>query len=499
MKVGNKSLLYIYVLILNFIKTPTLFMSLQKLIFVFSFCFCLFPSFVSAQTSDFILIEKITVIGRKKTKESVVFRELDFKVGDTLRSTIIQERFRQNKEMLMNTSLFRTAEINIGAWDYDSHKVEIIVTLNENWYIYPYAYATLGDRNFNVWWYEKKHDLRRLNYNFGLSWNNLRGHRDILKLNAELGLQRRIDIDYKIPGINRSRTLGFYFKGLYSQAKEVWYITKNDKIQFIQEGKDSGLKRINATVGLSYRPQLRYWHALQLSYYNNTISDKVAQTENLDFFLNAKHQQLFFSLSYKFTQDWRNNKFYPEKGHFLSLMLEKEGVFSKKESVQALYSTLLFAKFVPIINKKITYEAILKVRKELTGNRQPYYNSRALGYANDYLRGFEYYVADGTAYAYLKNSIRILLYDKEIKFKEAYIPTAFRSNPIKIWFTINNDLGYAQNKFNLPSNQLPNRLLWGRGIGLNIMTLQTTYFQLEISQNYFNKIGFFLHAKRALE
>lgn len=474
-------------------------MTLQKQIFVFYFCYLFLSSLLSAQTSDFVTIEKITITGRKKTKESIILRELDFKIGDTLRNAMMKERFSQNKEMLMNTSLFRSAEINIGTWNYDTKKVEIIIKLDENWYIFPYAYATLGDRNFNVWWYEKKHDLKRLNYNFGFSWNNLTGYRDILRLNAELGFQRRVDIDYRIPGINRSRTMGLHIKGLYSQAKEVWYITENDKIQFIQEEKDSGLKRINAIVGLSYRPQLRYWHALQLGYYDNTISDNIAKTLNPDFFLKARNNQRFFNLSYKFTRDWRNNKFYPEKGHFLTFMLEKEGVFSKKEDVQSLYSTLLFAKFIPLRSNKLTYEGILKVRKELTGNRQPYYNTRALGYSNDYLRGFEYYVADGTAYAYLKNNIRILLYDKEIKLEEEYVPKAFRSNPIKIWFTINNDLGYAQNKFNSTTNQLPNRLLWGRGIGLNIMALQTTYFQLEISQNYFNKIGFFLHTKRALE
>ncbi len=39
-------------------------------------------------------------------------------------------------------------------------------------------------------------------------------------------------------------------------------------------------------------------------------------------------------------------------------------------------------------------------------NDLPYAASRALGYSDDYLRGLEYYVVDGTAFFILKNTLR---------------------------------------------------------------------------------------------
>ena len=47
-------------------------------------------------------------------------------------------------------------------------------------------------------------------------------------------------------------------------------------------------------------------------------------------------------------------------------------------------------------------------------NEQPYRFLRALGYQEDFIRGYELYVIDGTAYAYMKTGFRHLLFD--IKF-----------------------------------------------------------------------------------
>lgn len=450
-----------------------------------------------AQQSDWVFIEKVTLQGHRKTQDKIIHRELDFQVGDTIKASEIQRRFERNQQMLINSTLFSQVKINIGNWDYENHCVEIIIDLKEAWYIIPFGWASLADRNFNVWWEEKNRDLRRINYQIGLKWNNISGYRDLVRVSTAFGFDRRYEFDYKIPGINRKRTIGFHFNILQSKNKEVWYNTENDSLQFYRNETAPQISRLRFLGGLSFRPKLRTTHTLQLAFLHNEVDKVIAKDKNPSFFLNGATNQKYFSLFYKFTRDWRDNKFYPQRGYFLALSAHKDGLLSKNESVQALYFNLLYAKYLKIYKQKVDYEGIIHGRKELTGNPQPYFNIRALGYGSDYLRGYEYYVIDGIDFAYLKNSFRISLIDKTIDFGE-YIPNQLRYFPIKVWFSINNDLGYVHNPNNL-GNKLPNRLLWGRGIGLNIKVFNASYTQLELSQNHLKQTNFFIHTKLPLE
>lgn len=450
-----------------------------------------------AQQSSWLFIEKIVLKGHRKTHDKIILRELDIHVGDTILASKLKERLDKNREMLINSTLFSNVEINIGNWDYDYNCVEIIINLREAWYIYPFGWASLADRNFNVWWNEKNHSLRRINYQIGLRWNNLTGHRDLIRISTAFGFDKRYEIDYKIPGINRRRTIGLYINALQSKNNEIWYATSKDSLQFYRNEASPQIKRQRLLGGLTFRPKLRTTHAVQLTYFNNNIDEIIAKDKNPQFFLKGATNQKYFSLFYKYTNDWRDNKFYPQRGHFWTLSIQKDGIISKNESVQALYLSSLYARYQKIYRKKIDYEGILKIRKEITGKPQPYFNIRALGYGYDYLRGYEYYVIDGADFAYLKNSFRLSLIDKTIDLGE-FVPVNLRYFPIQIWLTFNNDFGYVRNLESL-DNKLPNRLLWGRGIGLNIKVFQMSYAQIELSQNHLKQTNIFLHTKLPLE
>jgi hypothetical protein len=450
------------------------------------------------QQSQAVIVDKIVFEGLKKTGEKTALRELDFHVGDSIITTAMPTQFERNKDMLLNTELFASVSINVGKWDYEQRKVEIIIKVVENWYIFPFGWVSLADRNFNVWWKEKNRDLSRINYQIGINWRNVTGRLDRLKTSVEVGFGRKYEIDYHIPGINKKKTIGLFFNALYGNNKEVWYKTENDRLQFFNDEVNPQIKRFRIAGGFSFRPELRTIHNLQFSYFSNQVSAQVATLRNPDFFLNGREEQQYFSLVYKFSRDERRaNKHYPQKGYFLSINAQKDGVFSKNEDVNAFYITTLLAKYFKIYKEKIDFETILKVRKELTGNPQPYYNTRALGYREDYLRGFEYYVIDGANYGYWKNSIRFKLLDINIDLGD-FLPANIRYIPYKIWFTINNDLGYVKNPTS-SNNALPNRLLWGRGVGFNVLAYRSNYYQLEFSQNDLGKFGFYFHSRVLLE
>src|SRR5690606_8051971 len=72
---------------------------------------------------------------------------------------------------------------------------------------------------------------------------------------------------------------------------------------------------------------------------------------------------------------------------------------------------------------------------------QPYIFSRNLGYEFDYIRGFEYYVMDGSAFSLLRLDAKRMLLDKKIRLPLRY----FEVIPIKILAKVYTDGGFGVN------------------------------------------------------
>ena len=452
---------------------------------------CLF-AMGQKSASGYLKIVHIDVEGHKKTKVNVVLRELDIRVGDSIARAELPQRFERNRQMLMNSTLFSSAELAISRLDTVRWEADIVVVVVERRYLVPFGWISVADRNFNVWFFEKKRDLRRLNYQVGLNWNNFLGYRDFLRVSTDFGFGNKYEVKYSIPGVNLRKTVGFYVNALYSKNKEVWYATRRDSLRFFRDDRDPQIFRQSYTVGVTYRPYHRSRYSLQLSYLRNEVEERVARTLNPDFFLDARNTQRYFSLLARMVNDHRDNRYYPRRGHFLSLSAQKDGLFGRNEDVQAFYLVFQLAAYIPFYGSKIDYEGVFKFRQELSGRLQPYFNSRALGYNNDYLRGYEYYVIDGPNFAYLKNAIRFDLWKKEIDFGP-WVPAALRILPTRLWLCLNSDIGYVRRTGSQPENTFPGRLLWGRGAGMNLLFYNTSLIQFEISQNHLRRWGLYLH------
>jgi len=65
--------------------------------------------------------------------------------------------------------------------------------------------------------------------------------------------------------------------------------------------------------------------------------------------------------------------------------------------------------------------------------------------------------------------------------------------PVKWYLSLNNDFGFVNNPFYKENNSLGNQLLWGGGIGLDIVAYYDKVFRLEYSFNSLGESGFFLH------
>ena len=124
---------------------------------------------------------------------------------------------------------------------------------------------------------------------------------------------------------------------------------------------------------------------------------------------------------------------------------------------------------------------------------QPYNQERGLGYGNDNVSGYEYYVIDGQSYGYTKLNLKNEILKVKVRtppnnpfLKGARIPFA-------LYGRVYLDAGYVKDDYYFENNPLNNSFLLGGGIGLDIFMVYDTTLKLEYSINKLGEKGFFLH------
>ncbi len=72
-----------------------------------------------------------------------------------------------------------------------------------------------------------------------------------------------------------------------------------------------------------------------------------------------------------------------------------------------------------------------------------------------------------------------------------------RIMPVQIYFSVNYDVGYANDPFYAVNNSFTNSWLNGGGLGLNVLLYNTLQIQIEYSVNHLGQKGVFLHSNTA--
>ncbi|MCB0520430.1 MAG: BamA/TamA family outer membrane protein [Lewinellaceae bacterium] len=443
-----------------------------------------------SQKLEYAIIKNIYVAGNKHTKADIILRELDFSENDTVLLSTLTYRLQQNQYNLMNTGLFSSAEITFREWEGATNKVGLQITVRESWYIFPFPIVELADRNFNVWWETYNRSLRRLNLGVRFYHTNFTGRKDWLKAVAQFGFTKKFELIYTLPYFNKSGTIGLNFNALYTREKEIGYTTLGNRLLFQTDGDNILLRRLRLGAGLLYRQGLDTYHRLDASFHNNHIYESVQQELNPDFFLNGLRQQ-YLTLSYQFTLDKRDIKPYPINGFLFSTSLSEKG-FGLSKGIQALDLSATYVQYIPIATRW-NFVSFLKGKTGLNRSKQPYYNSTALGYEPDFLRGYEFYVVDGLDFVYQKSSLRYELFNSSINWGRLMIFDGLKIMPLKFYLVLHNELGYVNNPFYKTGNPLSNELLWGTSIGLDMVIYYNKVFNFEISRNHLGELGFFLH------
>lgn len=436
-----------------------------------------------------VKVKNIQLQGLKKCKEGIVLRELDFAIGDSISMQDINERFARNEQYLLNSRLFLSAKLNIGEWT--NGEAIITIDLKENWYIYAFPYVEYADRNFNVWWVEHGGALNRLNIGGRLYHENLTGNADKLNFVVQFGYAQLYGIKYQLPYINKQKTWGMEVSGLHRRQRETGYDSVRDTLRFFRDDDNYTHNYTQIGVAALYRPGLFSKQIFKLEYTRNEIADTIAAL-NPDFLLSGKTQQNYLSLSYEYQLDRRDIRAYPLNGWLLEGWVQKDGLGVFNE-VNHLFADVSYSYYTPL-NKKISLENIIRGRKVFFTNKLPYYElRRAIGYQENYLRGYEYYVIDGQDFMYLKNSLRYLIIDRDLNWGKAMPLKAMRTMPLKIYGKIHTDVGYVQDRFENSTSALANDWLVGWGVGVDFVVYHNFVVQFEYSFNHLLEKGLYLH------
>jgi len=449
---------------------------------------CMIADVLIAQ--DKLVVIQIELEGNKRTKERVILRELDFSIGDTLSLNNLSVRSESNEQLVMNTSLF--TEVQIEFIIIKGQQAKALITVREFWYIFPLVLFKLADRNFSIWWTEQNRSLERVNYGMRFFHHNLTGRRDRLRLITQVGYLKQIDLAYDLPMVGDKENLGVFADIHFSNQKEVAYITQDSRLKFFKEEEEPILlKRFRVGAGLTYRDGIFKYHTGKLFYSSSWIGESIAAL-NPAYFLNGINQQQHFTLQYDFTIDKRDVKAYPIKGYQVSLFAQKDGFGFKHEDVNTLSAVASYARFFPLgKQQKHSFGAKLQGRYTFNRSEQPYTHISAIGYSPNVLKGYEFYVIDGLDYVYLKTHFRIRLLKKDINWGKWVFLQQFRYMPLKIFFTINNDVGYVNAPYNKAKSTLSNEFLWGRGVGIDFLLYYDKLWRFEYSFNNLGERGLF--------
>ncbi len=443
------------------------------------------PDQPSAQDSSYIIVRNILVSGNKKTRTSIILRELNLKPGDTIYLKTLGETLEASRKQLLNTSLFLNATANIKNWE--GREADVVYEVWERWYLFAFPIFKLADRNFNQWWVEQKRSLKRVNVGVKAFQDNFTGRNDDVYADVTVGYTQKFLLGYNLPYIDRQFRHGLGFVVSYSRNREINYISDHNKQQFLRQ--DEFLRR-QFMLGLTYtyRKAIKTRHQLSLSYHNEAVNDSVVLL-NPDY-LGGGHKDMgYLELAYRFNYIHADSWQYPLKGTLLQGELSKAGI-GPLSGLDYVKIRLKATKYWELARK--TYGALGLMGQTKFTDNQPYIGMRAMGYGDDYLRGLEYYVIDGTSYFIFKSTLRREVLNFRIQLP--VVPKKFSNLPIRVLVKTYGDMGYAYSKFT-KNGILNNRMLYTAGVGVDVVSFYDTCVRFEYSVNQLGEKGLFLHAK----
>jgi len=440
-----------------------------------------------ADTGSSVRIEKqtirqINIDGNKRTRRSIILREMSVGEGDKVARQKMEETAEMNRKRLMNLSLF--SETIIRTIPVNDSMVDWYITVRELWPILPEMTLKLADRNINVWWKEHNHDIRRANLGVTLKHRNFRGNREELSATVQVGYTQKFGLEYFRPYIDKKQQNGLGASFFLSQNEETFYKTDSNKLQFIKHPGHYIIRQFEAAALYVHRPGYANKHTIEARYRDFKVDDTIVKL-NSDYYLQGSKELQLLEFTYRYDLNLVDNWNYPLNG------LKVVGHAIVRAGIKGFdFQSMLNAEvgYFKRFNKKWLWAEVLRGRLAVP-DEQPYTFRYAMGSNSEYIRGYEYYVIDGSQYGLLRSNLKYELLNTAIR----NFPIKFLAViPIRVYPKVFVDVGYVANRF--PGNSfLNNKALIGYGAGIDVISIYDFKFRLEYAWNHLGQKGLFLH------
>ena len=454
---------------------------------LFLLCFFLSASAKSTQTvSDYVVIKDVLIFGNKKTKSSIILRETGFEKGDTILIYDIPDKCLKAQKQIINTYLFTEVVVF-----FDSIASKINIFVKEDWYIIPIPQLSVADRNLNDWFLNK--DFDRLNLGVKLRWRNFTGNNDELTTELSTGYTQHVSLFYTRPFMDKKKKWGFGLGVFLNANREIWALPVNDRVQFFSFQNDWMIWRRGLSAELSYRKGLFDKTVFKVTLSETEVAQEFVNAAVNPHFLiypESKNMQTFF-LSATHIIDKRDQRGYAFEGHFFKAYANYN-VFTpmQKKSITNVGIGAQAAYFKPVTKHWHFNTAVLTEVNTLS--KRPYEFSRALGYGNIFVRGYEYMVIDGRDFGLMRNNFKYAI-QKNKKYYNTNLPRAFNNITSSLLMGVFADLGFVNSPFVYKENKLPNTLMASIGLGIDWVLFYDRVLRLEFTTNKQMQSGLYVH------
>ena len=446
----------------------------------------------SANDAISVSVGSIYIAGNERTREEIITRELSINKGDVFKKADLLEILELDRQKLMNTRLFIT--VDIIPLMISEQEADILIRLQERWYIFPVPIFRLADRNFTEWWVNQKRDFSRVNWGAELFHMNLTGRNDRLSARLQFGFTQQYALKYTLPYINKSQKLGITIGANYATNKTIG-ITTDGHRQVFQQDPEILRWVFNTGLALVYRPSFYDVHSFDLGYSRVNVQDTVAQ-RNPNYLGEGLTQQQYFRLSYVFTHDRRDFVSYPLKGTYLRFTANQFGL-GIFDDINMLNTRASYGKYFDL-GKDIFQANRIEVFKNW-GDQIPYIRRTGYGYSPDFIRGYERYVIETDFLISYRTALKWEFLEGITKLNERSIIPQFRTLPYAFYLKVFMDLGYAGSPLlNTENNFWNNDVIGSLGVGLDVVTYYDFVMRIEYSINREGDTGFYFNFRRAL-
>lgn len=437
--------------------------------------------------TSYLVVRNVIISGNKKTRTPFIVRELSTVPGDTIRLKDLSKTLEACRRQLMNTTLFLTVIANVKNWEGNS--ADLVFEVWERWYLLAFPIFKLADRNFNQWWVEQGKSLDRVNIGVRGSHSNLTGRNDGLDGVVQIGYTQQLAFTYALPYFDKSFHNGLGITFAYSRNRELNDSSSMNKQQFYRQDDNRFLREVfSFGFSYAYRRAINTRHEVLLTYNMEKVSDSVA-LHAPSYLGPGRRRVQYMDLLYRITYTNADSWIYPLKGISLQGEVEKLGFvpFNDVDHWKIRGKVTRYWQLFPR-----TYGALgIRGQAKFPAD-QPYMNQKAMGYQEDYLRGLEYFVVDGTSFFIIKSTLRREIYSFNVKLP--WIPERFNTIPVRLLLKAYSDAGYTYSRRS-GNGFLSNTMLYTWGVGLDIVSFYDSCVRLEYSINQLGQKGLFLHTK----